>query len=195
MAARDGMANLILRLRAMCNVGTADYSIAGTTYWIGDQLEDRLDHHRTEHRNIVLTATPYPTNGSFTYTEYRLPVDIRDVEEADSGYWRVFSTLGVDQTVNEDYTVNYESGIITFTADTGGDNFLLDATMFDLYRAAAEVWDDKSGHYGLMVDWSSDNHSIKASQKREQAEKMADYFRKLAGPKVSRLVRLDEIRR
>jgi hypothetical protein len=76
----------------MTNAGTADYSVAGATYWSDDQLEDRLDHHRKEFREIPLYATPKLSSGTYTYTEYRLPLDVQNVEESGSGsYWRVFS--------------------------------------------------------------------------------------------------------
>jgi len=43
MTARDGMTNIIATLRAWTEAGTADYSVAGTTYWDDGQLQDTLD--------------------------------------------------------------------------------------------------------------------------------------------------------
>jgi hypothetical protein len=45
MAVRDGMANLIERLRPMAAAGTADFTLTGVsgTFWSDQMLQDRLD--------------------------------------------------------------------------------------------------------------------------------------------------------
>jgi hypothetical protein len=188
--ARTGMAQLIALVRELTHAGTADHTLAGVTYWSDDQIQERLDRWRQTHKRVSIFADPDYVDGDHVYTEYVIPHELKYFEEAgaDSG-WALRDGDGV--TVTADYTINYEAGRIEFDADQDNEVYYLDARTYDVYRAAAEVWDTKAGLYEAAVDWSSDNHSVKRSQQVANARTMAMKMRTLAGPMVSRRVRTD----
>lgn len=176
--ARDGMANLISRLRSMCDAGTADYSLAGgETYWSDDQLQDALDAARTDVRRELLTIQPDYVGGSVEYHDYYW--QHADVEELESGSaaWLLADSSGAEIGTAL-YTVNYRAQHIRFDASTGGTSYFLSYRSFDLERAAAEVWETKAAHVSTRYDVSSDNHSLKRSQLREGFLQMAKIHRR-----------------
>lgn len=179
---RTGMSTLIDHLRTLCDAGTAD--------WSDDTLQRYLDRHRTDHREVTLHAIPVYEDGTYTYTDYRLPH--RDLEQAGTASgWRIYDSAG--STIGTaDYSVNYEAGIVTFSADTENAARYADYRVYDVQRAAAEVWEAKAALVASNIDWSSDNHALKSSQEYEHCLAMARRFRALAGPTVTRLVRGDE---
>lgn len=190
MAARDGMANLITQLRLLANAGPTDHTVNGVAYWTDDQLQERLDAHRQTVKRLAIHAEPEYIDGDYLYTEYFIPEQHRQFEEAgtDSG-WALRDGDGTAITTG--YTVNYESGTITFDADQDAEIYYLDFRVYDMNLAAADVWERKAGFYEASVDWSSDNHSVKRGQQRDFALKKAAEFRRRAGPMVSRRVRTD----
>ena len=64
------------------------------------------------------------------------------------------------------YTADYNTGVITFTADTEGTAYMLTARSYDVNAAAAEVWRNKAANAAKYFDFSTDNHSVKKSQFR-----------------------------
>lgn len=188
MAARAGMADLILHARRMANVGTADTTTAGTTWWNDDQIETILDRYRSNWRGVELTPMPDYISGTTTYTDYRLPVQWKFVEGTATG-WALRTSAGDDAP---SYTVNLDAGVVTFANDTAGTAYYATCRTYDLYRAVADIWEQKAGFVAVNVDWSSDNHRIAASQEQKAYMAQAKRYREMAGPKFSRLIRVDE---
>lgn len=194
MAARAGMANLITEMRVLCNAGTADYTVASVTYFSDDQLQATLDGVRTELRDVALVDRPQRGTAGYSYLDYEIPRTAGAwFEEAATGSgWAVKDGTGA--TVGTAlYSVNYRARMITFASDTGGSAYTLDARAYDLNRAAANLWRRRAALEGLQVDWSSDNHSVKASQRRDFCLDMAAQFDSQAGPTVGQFVRVDEV--
>jgi len=190
MTARDGMTNIIATLRAWTEAGTADYSVAGTTYWDNDQLQDTLDRYRTDiHRESLASEYEY-SDGEIIYRNYYAPA--RYYEEAASGsdMWRIEDAAG-SALGTATYTVNYHAGHIRFTADTGGSARYLVARAYDLPRAAADVWRRKAAHVAGRYDWSTDNHAMKPSQVKAHYMDMARYYEGQAQTQHVRLERSD----
>lgn len=196
--ARTGLTNLIHKIRALCNVGTADYALVGgsgtVTYWTDDLLQNYLDRTRRTFRMIRLEPHSDFVDGDTTWTAYHLPIWAKNFEEyaADgSSGWRVYDETGTTIGTAE-YSPNYEAGIITFSADQAGDLRYVDFRAYDLNRTAAYIWDAKAAHVAQNVTWSSDNHHIDAGQEVEHCLTMARRFRTLSGPIETRTVRIDE---
>lgn len=179
MAARSGMAALITALRRMTDTAAPE--------WSDDALQAALDGTRQTHHNIALSGTPAWDNGVAVTLEY--PIPGRWFEEDDG--WRVHDGRGHDAPEHE---VNFDAGVITFEADTGGATIYLDCRTYDLYAAAATIWEAKAAAAAQDVDWSTDNHSVSASQVAARYLEQARQYRAKAGGgmHVVELYRSDE---
>lgn len=198
MSVRAGMASLIQTLRGLTHTTTDDYEIAGVTYWSDDQLQSRLDDLRTDWRRVELIPAPEVTAGNVSkWYDYGIPSAVGKFfeEQASDSIWAVKDNTGATKTITTDYTVNYSAQMIRFVADQLGYTFWLDCRTFPLYEVAARIWLEKAAQVEGNVDWSSDNHSIKASQEYDHCIAMAKEMRKRGGSlKVSKFVRTDEVR-
>lgn len=191
--ARPGMATLIATLRSLTNATTSDATIGSETYFSDDHLQTILDATRQEWRDIPLQPAPDKQDGVLVYLTYLIPAYVpRHFEEsgASSG-WAVRDAFGA-LVPEVDYTVNYQSGTITFDSDTSGKAYLLSCRTYNLNRAASNVWLQKASFAYQDVDWSSDNHRLQASQQFAHALHMADLYAAKSGPHVGRFIRADE---
>lgn len=188
--ARTGMANLILKTRQFSNAGTADYSIAGVTYWTDDQIQEQLDMYQTTHKRVIVYAKPEYEDSAWSYTEYPLPDGIGRWIEEDTRFI-VRDSTGADAP---SYTMNFETGVITFDADTQDKEYYVDCYSYDLYQAVADIWESKAASVVGAVDWSSDNHTVKASQKYAMYMSRAAKFRKMGAGAIQtvKMFRRDE---
>jgi hypothetical protein len=172
MTARDGMADLITDLRAMTN--------AGTVTWTDDQLQQALDKHRTELYTVPLyKVEQYEAGGSVVYREYY--TDRVNLESGTAAFYLQDGTWATVGTAL--YTVDYRTGHITFSDDTGGTTYYLTARSYDLNRSAAQVWRQKAAAIAEnAVDWQSDNHRVTKSQAIRNCMDMAREYERAAGP-------------
>ena len=191
MTARTGMATVIATLRSWTEAGSADYSVAGVTYWDDESLQAVLDRYRTDSRRASLQLVPEVNESNVSiYQDYYF--DGGHWEEAGGGtaVWVVENSLGAN-IGTADYAVNYQAGHIRFTSDTAGSAYYLSGRQYDLYRAASEVWRRKAAHVAGRIDWKSDNHDIKASQLSKQYLAMAVSYEQQAPARFSRMRRVD----
>ena len=184
MAARTGMAALIAELRDMTNSGTADYTVNSVSYFTDDQLQMYLDRGMLLTRMLPLAPIPV-RSGAYTYWyDYQIPDDLghwfEQYVDTTSG-WAVKDSNGNTAVLGTDYTVNYAFGLVTFASDTKGAAYLLDCRSYDLYFAAAEVWRKKASFEARAVDFKTDNHDIKASQRRDYCISQALYYEEKSG--------------
>ena len=190
MAARVGMATLIIELRSRCDAGTADYSSGGQTFWTDDQLQTILDSHRADVKRERLLMSADQIGGSAIYQDYYWGHEW--VEEMGSGtaIWRVDDSSGsaVGTTL---YTPEYRAKHLRFAANTLGTAYYLTYRVFDLDRAAADVWEQKAASVAMRFDVKTDNHDLKRSQLVQQYRDMAAQFRRRAGARVSMRLRDD----
>lgn len=195
MAARDGMAHLITRLRGMTNTGETDYSIKGVTYWTDDQLQDILDTNRMDIMAEPLMVMPRQL--STTDVEYRDYYFSRaNVEEAASGtaVWQVVDSRG-SAVATAIYTVNYRARHIRFNSDTDGTAYFLHYRSYDLDNAAGDVWEQKAAQVADRFDFETDNHKLSRSQLARQYRQQAQDYRRQAGGRSKRMYRDDVNRR
>lgn len=190
--ARLGMTTIIHDLRTLTNSTPDDITLNDVTYWSDDHLQAELDTVQRLWQHIPLIACPDVINGATETRLYRIPTWLEGLIEenaTDSG-WAVRDSNGVDAPA---YTVNYQARTITFAADTGGLTYYLSCRTYDVYRAAAAIWRRKAAFVHAAVDWSSDNHTLAASQEYAHCLEMALHYALLAGPRIVPLVRRDEI--
>ncbi len=182
MAARTGMANLITRLRALSNAGTADYTTAGETYFTDNHLQEMLDSNVMRLEDYGLSWVK-DTVGGGTVEWHRCQAgQYRDYEETTSGtaQWVIRDGPGAVQGT-AGYTVNYQDGVINFAADQGGTAYYLTARSYDLHSAAADVWLRRQAYYSDWYEASSDQQRVSRQQAFDHAVKMEAQMRSRGG--------------
>ena len=178
--ARTTMATLITSLRGMALAGSSDYTVNGLSYWTDNQLQDVLDAHRKDVYGYPLTAQPSYSGGVAVYLEYHS--GIINLEQTDGGTAIFYITDGVGANVGTAlYTADYNRGVITFLADTGGIDYELYGRTYDLNAAAADVWRQKAGQYATAVNFSTDNHRVDRGEIIKNCLKMAAFYTQQIG--------------
>jgi len=172
--ARTGMATLISTLRNMGVAGTADYTLGTVDYWTDVQLQTVLDKNKLLVKREPLVPVDSYDGGTLVYKEYR---SIYGNYEETTGGTLIFEIeTAVGSTVSSsDWSADYQNGIIYFDANTAGTPYYLTGTSYDINRAAADVWRMKAGHHAAVVDFSTDNMSVKRGQLIKNDMEMANY--------------------
>lgn len=195
MAVRTGMNELIIRLRGMTHTANDDYTIYGLDYWSGEQLQEILDHHRVMLNRYIMTRVPQVSaGGAVAYFDHEID-GYGNFEQTTGGSAIFFieDAAGNDQGTAL-WTPDYNVGRVTFASDTGGTVMYVTGRSYDLNGAAAEVWRQKMGHFAANTssfDFSTDNMSVKRSQRIDQAKEMINLYAGQARPKMTTLFRSD----
>ncbi len=172
---RDGMADLILRLRMMTNSADSEYTIGYQTFWSDSQLQNILDRNRTDVIHEELRSIVEYTGGvPFTKRHFS---SWGDFESGTAVFW--LEDAAGTKAGTALYTPDYERGEFVFAADTGGTVYYLTGRSYDLHGAAAEVWEAKAEHFAEAYDFSTDGHSLKRSQLIQHCEQRAKHHRGL----------------
>jgi hypothetical protein len=176
---RSTLADLIARLRGMVNAGLADYTINSQPFWTNAHLQEVLDRYRQDVYRAPLTPTQTYAGGSVEYRHYY--ADAENLE-ATSGGTAIFylqdaagSAIGTAL-----YSMDYARGHAEFVADTGGSAYYWTGRVFDLNRAAADVWRQKAAHYADRFSFQTDNHRVQLGDLQKQALAQAAYFEQRA---------------
>jgi hypothetical protein len=185
MAIRDGMQNLVNRVRALTSAGTAEYTVGDNTYWTDDHLEDILDSNAQFVIDTPLTWQPQSIGGG-TVTYVVAEALYRDFEEATSGTarWIVRDGPGA-QIGTANYTTDYRQGRLTFTSDQGGTAYYLTGYTYDVHAAAADVWLERMAHFSDWYDFAADNQKFSRSQAWDHAMAMEKAMRAKAGANIA----------
>lgn len=186
---RSTMSNPILQLRGMTNAGTADYQIAGLSYFSDGHLQAILDRNRQDVFSERLEAIPTETGGTVHYYDYyTAPADGIAYEEG-ATVFQVTDSLG--NAVTPD-AINYQQGHISFgTVDQGGTAYYLTARRFDMFSAAAQVLRQKAAYYATSYDVNMDGQSMSRSQIAKGLNEQARYFESMARPLTVQMRRSD----
>jgi hypothetical protein len=169
------MAELIGELRALTDTGTTDYTVGTITYWSNDHLQTVLDRRRADLKFMELDYREDYAGGAAVVTDYVIPYRFieRDVDVLDLNGNAYGTAL---------YTIHYDTGIVAFASTTGGSAVYVNAQVYDLYRAAADVWRQKAAHYARAYDVKTDNQGLTRSQLMQSALQMAQLYEGQAGP-------------
>ena len=175
--ARSGMSALLTEFRGLAEAGTSEYSVAGTSYWTDDQLQDVLDIHR---RDVIFEPLQmYPVQiagGSIGYYDYRSSYGYYEATTGGTAILYLQDSTGANVgTAN--YTTDARRGQFQFSANQAGTVYYLTGRSYDLNAAAADIWRRKAAHYApTSFDFSTDNHTVNKSQVYKHCREMADYF-------------------
>ena len=172
MTVRTSMSDLIATLRGFTSAGTADFSDA--------QMQTILDRYKTDLNNVQIYPDPqYNSSGVVEYKVYTTPAKF--LESTDGGTARFLVTDGLGSALGTSlWSADYENGIVTFVSDQGGLNRCIMGHSFDVYAAAADIWSQKAAAYATLIDFSTDNHSVKRSHIIKACQDMADKYQKMA---------------
>jgi len=188
------MADIISQVRQLAAAGTADYTVAGSTYWTDDQVQTILDRVRVEVWDEGVPYVPQINSGGTTvYTEYRLSHTWWEQTTGGTSIFYLRDSTGA-RIGTANYTVDYAYGRVTFGADQHGSARYVTGRSYDVYEAAARIWEAKAGHVADRFDFTADGASFKASQLTAQYMAMARQMRSQSnsgGVSTARLVRDD----
>lgn len=195
MTARNGMTALIDQIRSMTNAGTADWSLGTAIFWDDDHVQEVLDRFRFDFYEADLISIPqiFP-NSQAKYFKFKSPY--KNLESVDSGTAIFKLTLATGDQVNggtAGYTVDYQRGEISFTADQAGTAYILTARSYDLNKAAADIWKKKAAYYAEAYDVETDSHKLSRSQLIKQCMEMADMYANMGGPVMIDAERCDTV--
>lgn len=190
MTARQGMLDLIERLRGMTDASVDEYTIGAHTWWSDDDLQTELDRQRIDLYREPLQPQYEYSGGSIVYHNYYWAH--MDVERAESGslVWAVELANG-SAIGTADYARHYDGQYIRFTANTAGSAYTLTYRAYDVERAAAQIWRRKAAHVSALFDVKTDNHDLKRSQLRQSYMDMAQLYDGQSKPRTIRMVRTD----
>lgn len=183
MTARVGMEYLIEYLRGLVQAGTADYYVAGVPFWQDDQLQDRLDRHRTDiYRDELMPIETYE-GGTLVYKTYRSR--FRNLEGG-TVHFTMQDAAGNPVTGG---SVDFAMGIVTFADNQAGSARFINARSYNLNAAAADVWRAKAGHFsGGVVRWRTDGHEVVRGNMASEATAMAMHFESVGGAQTVEIV-------
>lgn len=179
MTIRLGMTDLVNRLRQMAQADIAEYVLGGETYWSSEHLQDVLDRHRLDNFQETVYPTAQFENGATIYRDYYWQYGNAEQLTSGSAIWQLWTVDGV-AVGTADYTADYNNQHIEFGTATDGASYLLNYRVYDLNRAASEVWRLKAANVASNFDIRTDNHDLKRSQKVKQYLDMAAQFDRLA---------------
>lgn len=178
MAARSGMADLILRTRRMVND-------AGSAIWSDDEdIQDVLDLHKQRvYREPLEHERTLVGSGTAEYTVYHSRYG--NYEAGGTAYFQVEDSGGT-QRGTADYTADYIAGIVTMAADQKGTALYLTGWTYDLNAAAADLWRERAGALAERVDIQTGNNRLSRGQQMKHALDMAAHYERQARPRIVR---------
>lgn len=198
--ARSTMTELISQLRVMTEASASTETVNGVLYWTDDQLQSILDRHSTYWNRLALVPLRAVAAGNVAqYRIYPFPLEVGQWIERD-GNTLALSIQDSNGNIilvgagDDDISIDYDKRQVVFNSDTSGQIYYMTATSYNLYAAAAEVWQTKASLRTSLIDWRSDNHSLKEDQEYQHCmEQYTLYSGKAAnGFQATRFVRVDE---
>lgn len=174
---RSTMYDLIQRVRTLTATNVGDYIVGNQSYWTDAQIEAVLDQHRLDFSDDLMTPLREVDSGG-TVTYYTYQAHYTDLEPTVGGtaVFYVRDSTGT-RAGTANYSADYRAGRITFTASTGGTAYYLTGRSYDIYAAAADIWEMKAAHVAERFDFTADGASFKVSQLVQQYERQAANMR------------------
>lgn len=169
------MTTLLSDLRGMTAAGTADYTLGTTNYWSDDQLQAVLDRRvLSVYREELVPISSYD-GGTLVYKEYRSSYGNYETTTGGTSIFEIENAIG--ETIGTSaWAMDYTRGILTFGTNTAGSAYFLTGKSYDIYMAAADVWQQKAGQVATAVDFTTDNMSVKRGGLQKQALEMSRYY-------------------
>lgn len=170
MAVRGGMVDLLSQLRRMTATEVESDTLNGTLLWTDEVLQETLDKYRTVRRYVPLIPAPtYEPISAVAYYDYYIPPDFGKWIETDDTpqAFIITDAKGIPYTrgsLDQQYQVDLAEGKISFNTNRGGETFYITARTYDLNKAAAEIWLTKASLRASLIQWKTDNHTLREDQ-------------------------------
>src|SRR6266699_937991 len=199
MPVRSTMSDLISLTRNM--IGDP----AGQSQQFTDQqIQDRLDASRDDIGYEPLEPFPSVVNtastnniASIIFADYYSKYSYWEADVVLQGllgtaFWKVLTPVASELLLDNGAHWEFEASVFT-TGTTPGQLPPVYATgkVYDVNSAAANLLDFWAATLTGRFDFSSDGQSFRVSQLMQAKQKMADYFRRQAKPKIGKMVRTD----
>lgn len=182
---------LIQDVRSRAELGSADYTVNGVTYWTDDQIQAQLDQRRRDvYREPLQEQTVIDTGGTARWYDFYFRSEFVEERTDGTAIFRVEDSTGQIRGT-ADYNVNYGAQHIQFTADQRGTALYITYRSYDVDAVAADIWRKKAAHVADRFDIETDNHNLKRSQLRTSYLGMAEFYTKKGKPAFSRMKRVD----
>lgn len=193
--AREGMSSLIDQLRIMTNVEATSHTLGGTSIYSNDDLEGALDRYRTRLLDVTLLSPGEFVNGNWEYYDYTIPGNLKWLERDTSGTRAWYLKDNAGSALSPD-SINYNAGVVSFASDQGGSAVYLDCRSYDIYAAAADIWDERAALESDKVTFTTGRTRVELSERVKQYREQAARYRAKsttgAGVSYIRLTRSDE---
>lgn len=186
-ATRDGVWDVVRRVRQLTGAGTAAWTIDGIPHPSDVEIQEALDRHALDlHQVPIRFREDTIGGGSVSWT-------VADVGwqhlEAGTAFAVEDSTGAARATA--DYTLDAQRGIVTFTTDQAGTVLYVTGRSFDVHAAAADILEQWAAAESVSFDFTSDASRFQRSQKAEALQRAAGVQRRRARPRTVRLTRGD----
>lgn len=184
MALRAGMINLINHVRRLTSANTAEYTVDGIAYWADSHLQDVLDEHADYLIDYPLQwQASINTSGVPAYKIAQSAYGY--LEGLSSGTARFYINTAAGSVVGTaNYSVDYSQGRVSFTSDQGGTAYYLSGYSYDVYGAAADVWQQRLANFSDWYDFQADNQTFTRSQAFDHAQAMLRLMEQKQGSNV-----------
>jgi hypothetical protein len=156
------MQPIVDELRRLGQCATTDV-FSGITYWTDDQLADILE----QYRGFLYERAPRQNTLGSVFalaipSHYRIMGDITFVDAPPPTY-----TFNAKNNV-----INIDGGVSSSIS-----SYIVEGTYFNMYEAAAEVWEQKAAQRSGYVDIKANLNTIKMKQEYDHCVQMAAYYR------------------
>lgn len=171
MTVRETLTSVLNELKSLCDLTNITEASADYGHFSDEELQTALDKWgREEIYDWLLVPVSRMTNGSHETVTYLFPTP-------GAYFWPEAYTV-VDSTGTEasGYSVNYDTGVVTFLADTSGKTYYARGNGFWLDRVAAHVWKKKAGLRAKLIQFKAGDHTLYEQQEYEHCLAMAFQF-------------------
>jgi len=188
------MTDLIQEVKVRINAGTAFPAQTGTGfYWSGEEIEKVLDRHRVDLWRLPMEVQTTYEGATVVYKNFYSHQTFLEATDGGTAVFYIENGSNL-QVGTANYTVDYQRGAVTFSADQGGTSHYMTARSYDPDAAAAEIWKMKAAEAATSFDFTTDNHSVKRGDVMKRCMDMAQFYEsraKSGGFNVTTLYRSD----
>lgn len=197
MSVRSSMTDLIARVSVMI----AD---SANTQFTTQQVQDKLDEYRNDIRYLALDIAPTIVNTASTnnqastifadyysvgYQWWESDVVLQGTNTATGAAWVVLTPLASDYI-----TGHWQFELTPFVNGTIPGQYppvFATGKTYDLYAAAADLLEFWAATLADRYDVVVDGQNMRRSQLMQAKLTMAQYYRRMAKPRVAKMVRSD----
>lgn len=200
MPVRPTMSDLIARVRQMI----AD-PLTGTPFFQDQDIQNRLDANRDDIRYESLAIAPSIVNTASTnnqastifadyYSSYgwwESDVTLQGVNTGTGAAWVILTPVASELLLDQ---AHFQFELNVLTAGTVPGQYppvFATGKSFDTYAAAADLLEFWAVNFSAAYDINVDGQSLRRSQLMTAKFAAAEYYRKLAKPKVAKMTRDD----